>query len=188
MKLPWDCHNQSQDTNWRHCVTEPELPFFHRRKGVLKIIDLSVKMPWQRLSMGVASSCSSAPVLEELVFSAIDCKIKLLLATRSSTIGSLRNDESNRNDIATNQWFDWLNEKIEMIVLHVRHAFYCQTTWNFHICDSDDNTNPQQKIFHSFPLHENPSCQASESTLPSSSTLRLVCMTWPTWLIAKLLT
>ena len=58
MRLPWECHNQSQDTNRRHCVTGQELPFFHKRKGVLKI-DQSVKMPW--LSMGVASSCSSAP-------------------------------------------------------------------------------------------------------------------------------
>ena len=60
MILPWECHSQSQDDNWRHCVTGPELPFFHKRKGVLKI-DQSVKMPWHRLSMGVASSCSSAP-------------------------------------------------------------------------------------------------------------------------------
>ena len=60
MRLPWKCHNQSQDTNWRHCVTGPELPFFHKRKGVLKI-DQSVKLPWYRLSIGVASSCSSAP-------------------------------------------------------------------------------------------------------------------------------
>jgi len=60
MRLPWECHNQSQDTNWRHCVTGPQLPFFHKRKGVLKI-DQSVKIPWHRLSMGVASSCSSAP-------------------------------------------------------------------------------------------------------------------------------
>ena len=59
MRLPWECHDQSQDTNWRHCVTGPELPFFHKRKGVLKI-DQSVKMPW--LSMGVASSWSSASV------------------------------------------------------------------------------------------------------------------------------
>ena len=61
MRLPWECQNQSQDTNWRHCVTGPELSFFHKRKGVLKI-DQSVKMPLHRLSMGVASSCSSAPV------------------------------------------------------------------------------------------------------------------------------
>ena len=53
-------HNQSQETNWRHCVTGPELPLFHRRKGELKI-DQSVKMPWHRLSMGVASSFSSDP-------------------------------------------------------------------------------------------------------------------------------
>ena len=60
MRLPWECHNQSQDTNWRHGVTGPELPFFYKREGVLKI-DQSVKMPWHRLSMRVASSCSSAP-------------------------------------------------------------------------------------------------------------------------------
>ena len=39
VRLPWECHDQS-----RHCVTGPELPFFHKRKGVLKI-DQSVKMP-----------------------------------------------------------------------------------------------------------------------------------------------
>ena len=52
----------------------------------------------------------------------------------------------------------------------------CQTTtWNFHIWASDGNASPQQKISHSLPLHENHSCQASESTL------RQVCTTWPTW-------
>ena len=55
MRLLWECHNQSQDTNWRHCVTRPQLPFFHKRKGVLKI-DQPVKMPWRRLHVGVASS------------------------------------------------------------------------------------------------------------------------------------
>ena len=60
MRLPWESHNQSQDTNWRHFVTGPELPFFLKRKGVIKI-DLSVKMPWHRLSMGVACSKSLAP-------------------------------------------------------------------------------------------------------------------------------
>ena len=60
MRLPWECHNQSQDVNQRHCVTGPELPFFHKRKGVLKI-DQCVKMPRHRLSMEVANSCSSTP-------------------------------------------------------------------------------------------------------------------------------
>jgi len=45
MRLPWECLNQSQDSNWRHCVTGPELPLLHKRKGVLKI-DQSVKMPY----------------------------------------------------------------------------------------------------------------------------------------------
>ena len=62
MRLPWECHNQSQDTNWLHSVTGQEPPFFHKRNGVLKI-DQSVKMPWHRLSMGVGSSWSSAPGL-----------------------------------------------------------------------------------------------------------------------------
>ena len=48
-------------------------------------------------------------------------------------------------------------------------------TWNLHIWDSNDNVNPQQKIFHSLPLHENHWCQASESTL------YLVCTMWQTW-------
>ena len=55
IRLPWECHNQSQDTNWRHCVTGPELPFFHKRKVVQKM-DQSVKLPWHRLSTGVACS------------------------------------------------------------------------------------------------------------------------------------
>ena len=66
MRPPWECNNQSQDTNWRHCVTRQELPFCHKRKGVLKI-DQSLKMSWHRHSMGVASSCSSAPVIASLI-------------------------------------------------------------------------------------------------------------------------
>ena len=58
MRLPWEYHDQSQETNWRHCVTGPELPFFHRKK-----IDHSVKIPWHRLSKGIACSYSSAPVI-----------------------------------------------------------------------------------------------------------------------------
>ena len=61
------------------------------------------------------------------------------------------------------------------------------TTWNFHICSchgrflnslilgSDDDASPQQLIFHSSPLHENHSCQASERALC------LFWTTWPTW-------
>ena len=60
MRLPWECHNQSQETKWRHCITSPELTLFLKTKNILKI-DQSVKMPWQRLSMGVACSYSSAP-------------------------------------------------------------------------------------------------------------------------------
>ena len=67
MRLRWEGHDQSQDTNWRHRVTGPELPFFHKRKGVLKI-DQSVKMPWHKLSMGVACSCSSAPASVNFIF------------------------------------------------------------------------------------------------------------------------
>ena len=54
MRLPWECRDQSQETNCRLCVNGPELPFLHKRKGILKI-DQYVKMPWHRLS-------SSAPV------------------------------------------------------------------------------------------------------------------------------
>ena len=59
-ETPWECHDRSQETNWRHCVTGSELAFFLDREGILKI-DQSVKMPWHRLSMGVAGSYSLAP-------------------------------------------------------------------------------------------------------------------------------
>ena len=46
MRLPRECYDQSQESNRRNCVTGPELPFFHKRKDVLKIfIEQSVKMP-----------------------------------------------------------------------------------------------------------------------------------------------
>ena len=76
MRLPWEYHDQSQETNWRHCVTGPELPLFHKRKGILKI-DQSVKMPWHRLSMGVACSWSSAPATTYPL-----CTIQILCITR----------------------------------------------------------------------------------------------------------
>ena len=60
MRLPWECHDQSQETNWHHWVTRPELPFFHKRKDILKI-DQSAKRPWHRLIIGVACSYSLAP-------------------------------------------------------------------------------------------------------------------------------
>ena len=59
MRLPWEFHDQSQETYWQHCVTGPELPFFHKRKSILKI-DQPAKMPWNRLCMGVACSYSLA--------------------------------------------------------------------------------------------------------------------------------
>ena len=47
---------------WRHCVSGSELPFFHKRKGILKI-DQPAKMPWRnRLCMRVACSYSSTNV------------------------------------------------------------------------------------------------------------------------------
>ena len=59
MRLPSGFHDQSHETNSRHYVTEPELPFFHNRRGILKI-NQSVKMPWHRLGMRAACSYSSS--------------------------------------------------------------------------------------------------------------------------------
>jgi len=56
MRLPWECHDQSQETNWRHCIAFLSL----KRKGTLKI-DQCVKMPWYTLSIGVVCAYSSAP-------------------------------------------------------------------------------------------------------------------------------
>ena len=60
MRLPWECHDQSQETNWRHGITGPELPFISWKKGLLKI-DQSLKMSWRRPRMGVACSYSTTP-------------------------------------------------------------------------------------------------------------------------------
>ena len=46
---------------WRHCLTGPELPVFHKRKGILKI-DQSVNMSWHRHGMAVVRSYSSTSV------------------------------------------------------------------------------------------------------------------------------
>ena len=55
-------HKTLIDESLHHCITGPELPFFHNRKGVLKI-DQSVRMPWHRLIMGIAGS-RDVPVFE----------------------------------------------------------------------------------------------------------------------------
>ena len=61
MRFPWECHDQLQESNCRHCVTGPELPFFHERKGILKIDQPVLKNAVTcRLSMRVACSYSSA--------------------------------------------------------------------------------------------------------------------------------
>ena len=58
IRLPWECDDQSQETNWRHCVTRAELPLFRKKKVILKI-DQSVKI-------GVACSNWSAPVVRQI--------------------------------------------------------------------------------------------------------------------------
>ena len=65
MRLPWECHDQSQEPNWHHWVTRPELPFFHKRKDILKI-GQSAKRPWHRscmllLTLSLISSVSDPP-------------------------------------------------------------------------------------------------------------------------------
>ena len=58
----WDSRGSAMinhKINRRHCVAGPEVPFFQKRKDILKI-DQSVKV-WHRLSMGVACSYSSVP-------------------------------------------------------------------------------------------------------------------------------
>ena len=44
MRLRESEHDQLQESNWRHYVIGPQLPFFHKRKGALKM-DKSLKMP-----------------------------------------------------------------------------------------------------------------------------------------------
>ena len=98
-----DSHGSAM-TNYKTLidVTGPELPIFYKRKVILKI-DQSVKMPWHRLSMGVAGSYSSAPAwtktkpLQDLIlyywilWNAKECRlIRVCLLMGLSEINSLR--------------------------------------------------------------------------------------------------
>ena len=38
IRLPWEYHNQSQETNWRHCVTGPETAFLSQKKKVFSTL------------------------------------------------------------------------------------------------------------------------------------------------------
>ena len=57
MRLPWEFHDQPQETNWRHCVTGPELPFFHKERCTKNRSVCKNAV----LCMGVACSYSLAP-------------------------------------------------------------------------------------------------------------------------------
>ena len=70
-----------------------------------------------------------------------------LVAVADVIRGSLRFDDGNVNDNATNQWFDWLNEKNNRAARFLVQCFdvVCQTTtWNFHIWGSDNSASSQQ--------------------------------------------
>ena len=62
MRLPWECHDQSQETNWRHCVIGPGCVSFAEGKVYTKNRSVC-KNAVTKLSMGVACSYSSAPGL-----------------------------------------------------------------------------------------------------------------------------
>ena len=78
----------------------------------------------------------------------------------------------------------WLVEWREIIVLHVRHAFWCNVmTWSakrrreifiFQVLTTT-RARSSTEIFNSLPLHENLSYQASESAIC------VFCTTWSTW-------
>ena len=96
------------------------------------------------------------------------------------SLGSLRNDDETASTTPQN------NDLIGWIKKSNRaargQAFLCNLlkwsakwTWNVRTWGSDDNATPQQKTFHSLPLHESHSCHTSES-VP-----RLFCTTWPKW-------
>ena len=60
ISLEWDSWSAMTGDKKLVDVTGPEVSFFHKRKGILKV-DQSVNMPWHRLSIGVACSYLSAP-------------------------------------------------------------------------------------------------------------------------------
>lgn len=80
MELPWECHDQSHESNWRHFVTGPEPAFFHKRKRIL-IIDV-FNSDVYRLRMGIASSYSSAPVSQHLLKKITHSRFNWHLETR----------------------------------------------------------------------------------------------------------
>ena len=52
VRLPWECHDQLKETNWRHCVNWTGTAFLSQKKRYTKI-DQSAKTTWQKLNMGV---------------------------------------------------------------------------------------------------------------------------------------
>ena len=54
MRFPWECHDQSQETNWRHWTGTA---FLSQKKSYTKIRSVYKNA----LRMGVACSYSSAP-------------------------------------------------------------------------------------------------------------------------------
>ena len=96
-------------------------------------------------------------------------------------VGSLRFDDGNVNDNATNQWFDWLNEEKQSCCTcgTLFAAMFWRSLPNDDVKFSHLRFRRQRElvaeIFHSLPLHENHSYQASESAL------RLFCTTRSKW-------
>ena len=110
MRLSLKYHDQSQETNWRHCVTGPELPLFHKRKGIVKI-DQSVKMPWHRLCMRVASPGHRLLIdTSFLTEGTTDVKKKCLLKS-CNNLGNCLYTENR----------DYLKENAHALVLFMRH-------------------------------------------------------------------
>ena len=120
--------------------------------------------------------------VSESAFSQSEIGQRDLTLLEGAKRGSLRSDHSNDNDNATNQWFDWLNEAKEACYTCRTHfgAIFWRSLSNDDVKFSYLSFRRQcesaaENLFYSPPLHEKPSCQASECTL------RLFHATWPIW-------
>ena len=126
--------------------------------------------------------CFSTVILKTAQINA-QCGLKIVLVRTvvSVSTGSFKKWRRQRQR-QRHKSMIWLVEWGKITVLHVRHAFPCNfMIWSakghetiFEILTTTRHRT-EPKIFHSLPLQENHSCQASESAL------RLFCTTWPTW-------
>ena len=130
---------------------------------VVKTLNLKIVI-WQTTS----KNCTKVPAARAARLFFLIQPIRSLFSGVVGIIGSLIG------------WIRWIrkNNRAALAARFLRQFFDVvgqTSTWNFHIRGSDENSKPQQQTFHSLPLRQSHSRQASESALC------LFCTTSWTW-------